>query len=151
MTKPTLDIWQYHSALSARLMHWAGFNFSLGAALGARRDAFWRGLGLTGLGWSLISGALAWAGLRAAQRNAGEADAHTPARQAQERRRLARLLWLNAGLDVLYLAGGLTLAGAQRRKHPGGYGAGWGIALQSAALLLFDLAHALPLTDWEGR
>ncbi|HNT77412.1 MAG TPA: hypothetical protein PKH77_20555 [Anaerolineae bacterium] len=147
MTKPTFDIWQYQIALSERLMQWAGFNLSFGAPLSLRRDAFWQGFGMQCGGWGLINGALAWFGKRTAQRNAAEPRAHTPEQQNQERRRLAHLLWVNAALDVLYIAGGLTLAGTQRHKSRFGQGNGWGIAVQGAALLLFDLAHALPLTD----
>lgn len=151
MAKPIQDIWQYQVALSERLMQWAGFNLSLVAPLLLRRDAFWQGFGVQCGGWSLLNGALAWFGARAARRNAAEAHAHTAEQQSQERRRLARLLWVNTALDVLYIAGGLTLVGTQRRKSRFGQGSGWGIVLQGAALLLFDLAHALPLTALEER
>ena len=53
---------------------------------------------------------------------------------------LRRLLWLNAGLDLLYLALGWRLAqaaiGSARRGH------GLGILAQGGFLLLFDLLHA---------
>lgn len=69
-------------------------------------------------------------------------DPQAPAVEAQERRNLRRLLWLNAGLDVLYVLGGLLL---QRRQHWRGHG--WGIIIQGSFLFLFDLYHALILAE----
>jgi len=55
--------------------------------------------------------------------------------------RLDRLLWLNTGLDVGYVAVGVTLALTGwllgRRLAP--VGAGLGVVLQGAALLLLDV------------
>ena len=55
---------------------------------------------------------------------------------------LRRLLWINAGLDVLYVAGGLLLAFTLGRRSPFAAGSGWGIVLQGAFLFGFDLLHA---------
>lgn len=151
MAKPTLDIWQFETALSARLMQWTGFTLTLGAPPTFRRDAFWRGFGLSCVSGSLITGTCAWFEMQSGRRSSAEDDAHTHARQSQERAHLARLLWLSVGIDLACLAGGLALVGTQRRKHRFWRGAGWGVLLQSAGLFLFDLAHALPLTDLEEQ
>jgi hypothetical protein len=55
--------------------------------------------------------------------------------------RLDRFLWLNCGLDVGYVAVGITLAacGWRLARSRGLVGAGLGIVIQGAALLLLDL------------
>lgn len=55
--------------------------------------------------------------------------------------RLVNLLWLNTGLDVGYIAVGLTLALTAWRwgGRAGGIGAGIGVVVQGLALLLLDL------------
>ncbi|HET7458647.1 MAG TPA: hypothetical protein VFJ74_13455 [Gemmatimonadaceae bacterium] len=74
----------------------------------------------------LVIAALAWRGL--AMRDVDGAT------------RLDRLLWLNAGLDVGYVAVGVTLAAAGWiiGRRLGAVGAGLGIVVQGAALLVLD-------------
>ncbi|MBN2006671.1 MAG: hypothetical protein JXA21_25180 [Anaerolineae bacterium] len=68
---------------------------------------------------------------------------------------MARLLWINTGLDVIYVTVGLILAygGPSKETNPAPRrrGSGWGVVLQGAALFLFDLMHALRLSDLEMR
>ncbi len=54
---------------------------------------------------------------------------------------LDRFLWLNCGLDIGYIAVGITLAwcGWKLARSRGLLGAGLGVGIQGAALLLFDL------------
>lgn len=54
---------------------------------------------------------------------------------------LDRFLWFNCGLDVGYIAVGITLAacGWKLAKSRGLVGAGLGVVIQGAALLLLDL------------
>ncbi len=54
---------------------------------------------------------------------------------------LLNVLWLNTGLDVGYVAVGVTLALTAWRwgQRPGGIGAGLGVVVQGAALALLDL------------
>ncbi|MFL5605236.1 MAG: DUF6992 family protein [Gemmatimonadaceae bacterium] len=58
--------------------------------------------------------------------------------------RLDRLLWLNAGLDVGYVLVGVALAvtGWRLERRLGVVGAGIGVVVQGAALLLLDLILA---------
>jgi hypothetical protein len=58
--------------------------------------------------------------------------------------RLDRLLWLNAGLDVGYILVGVSLAvtGWRLGRRFGVVGAGIGVVVQGAALLLLDLLLA---------
>lgn len=155
MTTPQTDIWQFQAALCARLMQWANFNIGGGLNMIRRKDSFWQGFGAQCMGWGLINAGLAWFGLRSSRRKTAEENAHTLERQKHARHTLARLLWINTGLDVIYVAAGLILANtgrdgetnrASRRR-----GTGWGIVLQGAFLFLFDFMHALRLSDQEMR
>jgi hypothetical protein len=58
--------------------------------------------------------------------------------------RLERLLWMNIGLDVGYVAVGVVLAATAWRlaKRMGSVGAGTAIVVQGIALLLLDLQFA---------
>jgi carboxylesterase len=99
------------------------------------------------MAWGAIDAAIALGGRRAARRRqAARPDALAPGivdREAnREARRLARLLWFNTGLDVLYVAGGLALAFTRGATSPFWRGTGWGIAVQGAFLFVFDLLHA---------
>ncbi|MCC6615742.1 MAG: hypothetical protein IT320_19890 [Anaerolineae bacterium] len=68
----------------------------------------------------------------------------------REGNNLRRLLWINAGLDILYMIGGwwTTL----RARKPWLRGVGLGVILQGLALFIFDLFHAsqTPTWPWEG-
>lgn len=55
---------------------------------------------------------------------------------------LRRLLLINAGLDVLYVAVGVVLA---TRHRPSLRAAGWAVIIQGAFLLLFDFLHAISI------
>ena len=63
--------------------------------------------------------------------------------------RLDRFLWLNCGLDVGYVAVGVTLAlcGWRLARSRGLVGAGVGVAIQGLALLLLDLRFTALLSQ----
>lgn len=63
--------------------------------------------------------------------------------------RLDRFLWLNCGLDVGYVAVGVTLAlcGWRLARSRGLVGAGIGVAIQGLALLLLDLRFTALLSQ----
>ena len=56
----------------------------------------------------------------------------------------SRLLWMNVGLDVGYVATGAVLAvyAWTAAKRSAGVGAGTGIVIQGVALLVIDLQYA---------
>lgn len=62
---------------------------------------------------------------------------------------LDRFLWFNCGLDVGYVAVGITLAwcGWKLTRSKGLLGAGIGVVIQGTALLLFDLRLAALLSQ----
>ncbi|PWH12138.1 MAG: hypothetical protein DDG60_14705 [Anaerolineae bacterium] len=65
--------------------------------------------------------------------------------QPQERARLAKILWLNTGLDVLYVAAGVALIVTLGRSNLFWRGGGWGIIIQGGFLFFFDVVHAWQL------
>jgi hypothetical protein len=116
-----------------RLAAWSAVSVAGGSALMASRweDPRARHFGIQAAGWGLVNAgivAAAWASTR---------DARTDAQIADTR----EFLWLNAGLDVGYVGVGLTMAVLGRQGgRPGIEGAGWGVAVQGAGLLLLDAA-----------
>ena len=69
-------------------------------------------------------------------------------RDAAGATKLDRLLWLNTGLDVGYVAVGVALAvvGWQLGRRLGLVGAGLGVVVQGLALLILD-AHFIAVLD----
>lgn len=135
-------IYKFEAALSSRLMVWAGASVLAGAPLTLVGSSFWRGFGVQAVAWGVIDGVIAFGGGRGAASKAARPENHTPARQAEERDKMRRVLAINAGLDVAYVVGGLALVRTRGRDNVFLRGTGWGIAAQGAFLLGFDLFHA---------
>ncbi len=140
------DPWVAAASIGRQLGLWAVLSVAMGAGLllGADGDgpiAF----GWQALLWGAIDGAIALAGARAlrAQRRRGEVG--DPDRADGERRRLRRLLLVNAGLDVGYVLVGVALLVFWRTEA--GAGHGWGVLVQGGFLLAFDTWHAWRLRD----
>ena len=132
-------IWSFQAKLASRLLKWAALSMGLGAAL-LWGSAFARGFGVQAIAWGAIDGALALSARRSTRNKAQSAG---PVEAARTARNLRRLLWLNTGLDVLYVAGGAWLARTKGRDNPNWRGQGWSVMVQGAFLFLFDLWHAL--------
>lgn len=141
----SLDIWTFQQTITRRLMAWSLFSILAGAGM-FWGDALWRGIGVQFVAWGLIDLAIAVFGAIGMQRRWSQ---WTPeerlAAQPRERTQLARILWLNAGLDVLYVAGGLTLWLTLGSTDLFWRGGGWGIIVQGGFLFFFDVYHALKL------
>jgi len=88
------------------------------------KDEYWRAFWLMSGVWALIDALIALPGLLG-----GESSADS----------LRRILWINAGLDGLYIAAGLFL---WSRRGPTSKGFGAGVFLQGLFLLGFDIFHA---------
>jgi hypothetical protein len=114
--------------VALRLMVWALLWLGLAlAGLWRAQPLRWRAFWLMSGGWALINGIIALWGLLA-----------PPA----ELDYLRQVLWINAVLDLGYLA---LAVGLMRRSQPMQQGFGQAIAIQGLFLLLFDLGHALNL------
>ncbi|MBO9308173.1 MAG: hypothetical protein J7551_00135 [Chloroflexi bacterium] len=140
------SIWRFYEKLSRRLIAWNIVNLGTGVVLQALTP-FWRGVGAQAIGWSIVNLAIGFLGQRGNERRAAQPEAHTPERMAREARNIRALLWLNAGLDILYMLGGLSWA--RRAAQRGGQnaefqrGMGVGIMVQGGLLLIWDVINAL--------
>lgn len=141
-----VDIWLFQALLTRRLSWWSIGSILAGAFLSITSSGFGLGLGIQFVAWGTIDLAIAFFGARSArQRQAKLSPAEQLATQPKERASLAKILWINAGLDVLYLVGGLALIGTLGATDPFWRGGGWGVLIQGGFLLFFDLYHALKL------
>jgi len=142
----SVDIWEFQDTLTRRLSWWSIGSLLAGAGMLFPGDAFWRGLGVQFLAWGAIDLAIAVFGsLGTRRRQAKLTPAELLSTQSKERASLAKILWINTGLDVLYVAGGLALALTLGAGDPFWRGGGWGIVIQGGFLFFFDLFHALKL------
>jgi len=132
---------RFQKRLSVRLLLWSTLSIVAGIILQSRRAPFWRAFGQQAIGWGAIDAGIALFGQRGLAQKLARGYANNE--QAKDMRVLRALLWANAGLDVLYVAGGLQLMGTRSRTDAGGRGHGAGIVVQGAFLLIFDLVHAL--------
>ncbi len=135
-------LWDFQDLLARRLLLWSALSITAGLLLLAFGDTFWRGFGIQAAAWGVIDAAIAYFGQRSAarQRAASRGDREVIGRAAAK---LRRLLWINTGLDVLYVAGGVLLVNTLGRTDLFAAGNGWGVILQGGFLLIFDLLHAL--------
>jgi carboxylesterase len=124
-------IWSYGAAVSRRLLGWSALSVIAGIGLIGWGEAFWQAFGSQAVAWGLIDAVIATVGLVAKRTRTA----------AEQRAWLRRVLWLNAGLDVVYMIAG-AVAVFWRAGGPAGAGHGWGVIVQGAFLLLFDAWHA---------
>ena len=135
-------IWQFETTLTNRLLVWSILSVLFGLAACFASDNFLRGFGIQGVVWGLIDFAIAFLGAKSAARRKSTAD---PMREAQS---IRKILWVNFGLDVLYILAGFFII--QNYTEAFWLGTGWGIILQGAFLFFFDLIHALSVPNIEA-
>ncbi len=121
------------------LLFWGILSIITGSALQLNSQSFWKQFGIQSLLWGAIDAALALFGLTGANKKEerytlGELDV---TEQQKDARTFYRILLVNTGLDVGYVALGAWLMGrfqsrADRR------GMGLGILIQGIWLFLFD-------------
>lgn len=113
--------------LTRTLARWAAGSIALGAALSV--PAGTRGFGRQTAAWGAVDGAIAWWGAR-----------NRAGRGPTDARRLRRVLLVNAGLDVGYVATGAWLVRDGRWR-----GDGLAVLVQGGFLLWLDTAAAARL------
>ena len=136
-------IWLYQTRISSQLFAWSALSVFGGVALLLLvLDPFWRGVGLQGVVWGAIDAGIAFFGQLGMRRKLADVpDPNDRGVQLEEARRLQRLLFINAGLDVLYVAVGVGIVLTFGVDNTFARGNGVGIVVQGAFLLLFDLFH----------
>lgn len=136
-----MDVWQREAALARTTVAWGVGSTVAGLGVAAAtRSRWWRSFGLQTAGWGVVDVGIAVVGRRLQDRRMRRlADPYAAAVLEAERRKLFRILALNAAADVGYVALGAVLA---RDARPRVAGAGVAIIGQGAVLLLHDSVHA---------
>jgi len=128
-------VWKFESDLTNRLLVWSILSLLSGLYIWFATNEFGRGFGIQLVAWGAVDAAIAIVGARTAARRKSTADPKSEALF------ISKVLWINFGLDVLYILGGFWVI--QTYLEMFWQGTGWGIVLQGAFLFLFDLIHAL--------
>ena len=145
-----MNIWDFQQNLARRLLVWSALSIFFGLLLQLLKNPFSRGLGQQLAGWGVIDGLIATIGLRGARKehlssqNAVN-DLAVANRAVRQQDTLQRILEINTGLDILYMAGGLQTVRTKGSKDAFWRGTGLGIIIQGGFLFFFDLFHAVLL------
>lgn len=136
-------IWRYQTLISTQLYAWSAFSVFGGLGVWLLSEhPFWYGVGLQFVVWGVIDALIAFFGQFGMRRKLANLDYPEDRHvQRKETRRLRRLLFVNAGLDILYIAAGITLVLTLGVDDVFARGNGVGIVVQGAYLLFFDLFH----------
>jgi carboxylesterase len=136
-------IYRYQRTLTGRLFFWSSLSVLVGVWGWLRGGLFEQGLALQFIIWGLIDVLIALYGQKGLKAKINGLPNLN--RVETDMRNLSRLLWINTGLDVLYICGGLSLALALGFANPFWMGSGIGILIQGCFLFVFDLLHARSL------
>ncbi len=137
-----MDIWIFQRRLTTVLLGWAMASITFGLGLLRDENPFRQGVGEQFAGWGLVNALIALFGWTSTARRQKLSDASKPATQAAEQRKIARLLWVNTGLDVFYILGGLLTVRTRGAADERWRGRGIGIMVQAGFLFFFDLINA---------
>ena len=143
-----MTIWTLQARISRHLILWSTLSIVGGAVL-LFAVPFWRGVGVQGLVWGVIDAAIAGFGLAQLRRKRGRPDANTLETRTREAQSLRRTLLINAGLDVLYVVGGVIVLTNLASEFARGNGVG--IIVQGGFLLVFDTFYAFQVQRLETR
>ncbi|MCS7154121.1 MAG: hypothetical protein NZ989_09300 [Bacteroidia bacterium] len=135
----SLQTQRVQRSLLSSLSGWAAASIAVGAwqSFSPSASTLRRYMGYQNLAWGAVDGVIAGIGWISRQKALREGRDWSA-----ERRRLRRLLWINFGLDIGYVAAGAFLAS---RSDPRWQGTGYGILIQGGFLLILDGWHALRL------
>lgn len=139
----SFNVFRYQQQTLPVLLGWAAGSVVTGLLWRQANSERLRGLGNQFVGWGLVDGAIAAFGLLGAKRSAERLEQGEMTREDHDRqaRRFETIVWVNAALDVGYIIGGWlhgSKAGADERRQ----GTGWGVMVQGAFLLIWDIILA---------
>jgi hypothetical protein len=144
--RKSMGFWKFQDRLTLSLLSWAMASIASGLLLRRSKNEFRRGVGEQFIGWGLVNGAIAVLGQRGSQKKREKLEANPTEALTREKNKLKRLLWINTGLDVAYMAGGWHAARTRGQMNERWRGRGWGIIFQGGFLFFFDLINALLLS-----
>ncbi|MCU0464779.1 MAG: hypothetical protein MUF38_09440 [Anaerolineae bacterium] len=150
-------IWAFQERVSTLLFNWNAANIAVGLMAG-RRGGFWRGFGGQAVGWGVINWAIAVVGSHFGRKRRAELpDPDSPAVFEKEKTNLRNILWVNWGLDLLYIWGGWRFLRGAKPNESVRAGTGAGIMVQGLLLFIFDslmlreIAEVKPVAKRGGR
>ncbi|MCX7992140.1 MAG: hypothetical protein N2651_00585, partial [Fimbriimonadales bacterium] len=124
---------RYQSRIMYQLLLWAGLSLLVGLAMLFAAQEWMRAFGGMTVAWAVVNALIALFALMGIRRKmAQNAD---PATVAKWTHQLLRLLWINAGLDVIYILVGVGLV-YWYPTQPTLNGFGWAVVIQGAFLLV---------------
>jgi len=143
-----MNIWHFSSQLTRRLIIWSALSVLVSALTTFSTNPFLRGLGIQFFAWGVIDGAIAIFGARAsAKKQAKIQESERVETELKEAQSLSRILWINTGLDVFYILGGVWLMQTWGVESLLWKGHGAGIIIQGGFLFFFDFFHAVSIRN----
>jgi len=143
-----MSIWDFSKRLTQRLLAWSALSLLASMLMIFSEVILLRGLGIQFLAWGAIDGGIAIFGERAsAKRRLKVQESGLAGDEAKESRWLERILWINTGLDVFYVLGGVWLMQTWGAESSLWKGHGAGIIIQGGFLFIFDFFHAFALQN----
>jgi hypothetical protein len=143
-----MNIRDFSTRLTRRLLVWSALSVLVSTLTVFSADPFLRGLAIQFFVWGIIDGAIAIFGARVSAKKKlkvqGSASAENEAKVSHW---LSRILWVNTGLDVLYILGGVWLMQTWGTDSALWRGHGAGIVIQGGFLFFFDFYHAFSLQN----
>jgi hypothetical protein len=138
-----MNIWDFQTRLTRRLLIWAIVSMVVSVPLFSSAYPLLRGLAIQFIAWGAVDAAIAVFGAQvSAKKQAKIQDPERPEIESKEARWLERVLWINTGLDVLYILGGFWLIQSWGAESLLWRGHGLGIVIQGGFLFFFDLYFA---------
>jgi len=143
-----MEVWSFSSKLTRKLLVWSVLSVLIAVITISTPSPFLRGIGIQFFAWGVIDGAIAFFGERAsAKRKLKVQETGSEESEAKEASWLERILWVNTGLDVFYIFGGIWLMQTWGAESLLWQGHGVGIVIQGGFLFFFDLYHAVSLRN----
>ncbi len=133
------NFYGYQQQCFLLLLFWGILSIIIGSALQLNSQPFWKQFGIQSLLWGAIDAALALFGLNGANKKEERyalCELNTTEQQ-KDARSFYRILLINTGLDIGYVAIGVWLM-QHFSTRPNLRGMGLGILIQGLWLFLFD-------------
>lgn len=149
MTPQLHEFYSWQQQALQPLKYWGLGSVAVGGLCALSPNPIVRHFGYQALTWGAIDAALAFFGERGARSKHAEVELglRDDAQIAQDWQSLRRLLLINAGLDVVYISTAGWLLATSNALTPRRIGMGWGILVQGAFLLVYDVALAAQLSN----
>ena len=143
-----MNVWIFSANLTRRLLIWSISSVLITVPMFFSASPFLRGLAIQFLAWGVVDGAIAIFGARmSANKQKNLQQDETGEVETKEAHWLSRILWVNTGLDMVYVLGGIWLFQTWGTDSSLWRGHGVGIVIQGGFLFLFDLYHAFALRN----